>query len=491
MRRHHWSAPVLAMLVALASSRDVIAQSAPFDDEPASRVRLAAEAQPTEPYPNAGLIDDDPGPATYNPYDFYPPGGYNPAYPPPMMNAPIGPSSIPPGGSLPWPTISPFDNQFDQHKNVGGLWKNDFNNRGIQYNFSASYLYAKFRRPNDRLVGSPNPNIPDYNIDAPELFSPVTMNETFRFPAKTSGMDLRWGYTNPDDSGLELRGLWLTNVTSNYKQGSGHGDINNSSVIGDTNGIPWFDGSATFGAVAAYDILFKLQYDQQAAGVSLNFIETPWLKGKYYKVQPMLGVRYLFVGEKFTFHGTDSNLVYVVQDGGTAEPGTVGPNPNGIGPYSAYFRSEVQSHLIGPEVGLQYDLGGKKFKLWGQTRVGLMGNIELASLQGRNLGDGFTIDFSQINTFFQQNQNTGHVSPLFEQSFFAETPIFQLIPYVNRWDFMKGATLRLGYSFLAAGDISRPESNIIYRGWPLVSELKVERSVWYTSNFSFGVNWAY
>jgi hypothetical protein len=476
---------VLTLLAAIAGGRDAYGQYADGDED-TGRIRLAAQAQPN-PYEYGGYrVPDEYGPPQYDPYEGagYPPGMSGPGY-----NSPIDAQNMPPGAQ-PWPGISPFmEGQFNQHRNTKGLWFEDSNSRGIRYHFSMSYARGKLKRPDDELVGFGDPNIPPVTPLLPDGFAPNTTNERFRSDPKTGGIDMRWGYENPDDSGFGLRALWLTDVKTKSSKGTGAGDFNTPEFLFDNGGITFRDGGVGF--TQGYDRLFNLTYNQQMVQTAFDFNRTPWMKGEFYSVAPMWGARYLFVNEKFAFYGSESNLTYLYTANGPITVGTQGPNPNGIPAFDAFFRSEVESHMFGPHLGLKYDLGGEYLKIGGYSQGALLGNIENLSLKGRNLGDGFVTDFRFIDTFFAQKIRNSHVSPLFEQHFYAEAPLFRLVPYLNKWNILKEAKVKAGYTFIAVGEVSRPETNIIYNGFPLVPELQTQRSDWHTSVYSIGVDWMY
>lgn len=476
---------VLTLLAAIAGGRNAYAQYADGDED-TGRIRLAAQAQPNPYEYGAYRVPDEYGPPQFDPYAGagYPPGMSGPGY-----NSPIDAQNMPPGAQ-PWPGISPFmEGQFNQHRNDRGLWFEDSNSRGIQYHFSMSYARGKFKKPNDELVGAGDPNIPPVTLLQPDGFAPDDMGERFRFDARTGGIDLRWGYENPDDSGFGIRALWLQESKSKSSSGTGAGDFFTPEFLFDNGGITFNDGAG--GVTQGYDRLYNLTYNQQMAQGAFDFVRTPWMKGEFYSIAPMFGARYMFVNEKFAFYGSESNLTYFYTSNGPITVGTQGPNPNGIPAFDAFFRSEVETHLFGPHLGLQYHLGGDYLKLGGYTQGALLGNIENLSLKGRNLGDGFNNDFRFVDTFFSQKIRNSHVSPLFEQYFYAEAPLFRLVPYLNKWNILKEAKVKVAATYFAVGEVSRPESNIIYNGFPLVPELKTERSKWAASVYSFGVDWKY
>jgi hypothetical protein len=505
MRRQHWSAPVLSVLLCLASGASLFAQGpAPGAGD---EHRLAyAEAFPREPRYDAGgpYVDPDGDPwGQPPPYPYPAPQGLafgQQGYVPTHHQVSVGPV----GGAsyqpqmLPYPEISPFaEEQFNQHIVEDGLWMNDSNSRGRQYFFTLQGMYARMRKPGRRPVAfndDPTLLIPPVLPGQPEFFQPVKLGETaFRHDLKSEGAIAKFGFWNPDDSALVIEGFWITDVSETYEKGGGNELVPGS--LRDTHGIPLDDGA--FGVTVPFDKYFGLTYSQEAFGLSADWYHTPWLNGDAYDVRLLTGFRYLHIQEKFGFVGADSALTYVVGPDGFVIPGTVGANPAGNPPYESYFDSRVYSHLFGPEIGLQYDLGGERLKLGGHTKIALAANLEKNLLSGDNIGDGFGRGFGGNginNPFpehnpFKQRDDTSHVSSIFEQNFFIEANVFGYIPYLRKWQILEEAKVRVDYTFLYASEISRPENNIIYRGLPLYPELKISRSQWHMNNWNFGIIW--
>ena len=159
------------------------------------------------------------------------------------------------------------------------------------------------------------------------------------------------------------------------------------------------------------------------------------------------------------------------------------------------------SDLIGPEVGFRYDLGGAKFKLWGQTKLALTANTERLYLNGNNIGMVTRQpDFIEPtegdptpNRFNDRDRHT-HVSEVIEQSFFAEAPVFAKIPVLRRSRLLSEANFRFGYTMLFVGHVARPSGSINWAGNPsegLFPTIDVNRSSFWTQNFSFSLNWSY
>jgi len=309
-------------------------------------------------------------------------------------------------------------------------------------------------------------------------------------------------------------------------------------------GLPLDDGS-TFGVTSPYDLEFRLTSKSRTYGMSVNWILAPSFRTKKFMVRPLVGIRYLRLNESFHFYGQDSGLSYdnledldeafngdiklhsppnmfdedrdgivdnaaVVEEGGGGGGGGGGDsdeyrfiiyNDPTMYPMTATLNNVLRSSLIGPEIGLRYDLGGAKFKLWGQTKIALAANTEKMRLSGNNIGmvtrqTDFLVatpDDPQPNRFSDRDQHT-HVSEIIEQSFFAEAPVFARIPYLRRSRLLSEANFRFGYTLLFVGHVARPYGSIKWGGNPskgLFPTIDVARTSFWTENFSFSLNWTY
>ena len=313
-------------------------------------------------------------------------------------------------------------------------------------------------------------------------------------------------------------------------------------------GLPVANGE--FGGVTIpYDIRFDLRFSSEVLGTSLDFVMTPIVKTKGFMLRPVIGARYMYVDENLNFHGEDSGALYdgttpagdpvadlklqSIPDGvdddddGIVDNGTideqvafdidsialVGTDTDFSSIINTTVNSRAQSHLAGPEIGLRYDLGGSGLKLTGHSKVGLMMNREKLSLDGNNVGMGTrieegtyispiaggtrselfspTVDDPDANAFADQKAVT-HVSPMFEQAFNAQIPIFEMVPVLNRMRAFDNAKLNLGYSITFIGELASTNNSILWQGNPqggLFPEIDIDRKSFYTSNWSFGLQW--
>ena len=128
MRKKRWIAPVWGMLATAAFGQAASAQApgSPLDG----------------PFPPAG------------PPTVPPPGQYagNPTYTPIAPDA-ASPAGYPPGGMRPWPTISPYENAFDQTYNQDGIWFREMLGQNRKYKLNVDFISGKFRQPGNVIVG--------------------------------------------------------------------------------------------------------------------------------------------------------------------------------------------------------------------------------------------------------------------------------------------------------------------------------------------------
>ena len=170
-------------------------------------------------------------------------------------------------------------------------------------------------------------------------------------------------------------------------------------------------------------------------------------------------------------------------------------------PLTSTLSNVSRSDLIGPEIGLRYDLGGEKFKLWGQTKLAVAANSERMRLKGNNIGlvtrqadfNTPTPEDPQPNRFSDSERHS-HVSEIIEQSLFAEAPLFAHIPILRRSTILSEARFRFGYTVLFVGHVARPFGSIYWAGNPsqgLYPSIDTKRTSFWTENYSFSINWTY
>jgi hypothetical protein len=329
-------------------------------------------------------------------------------------------------------------------------------------------------------------------------------------------------------------------------------------------GLPVGDGTPR-GQTIPYDIYFDVRTTSAQIGTKLDYYFTPFLERKWLTVNAMAGVEYLNIRESLSFLGIDSGLLYGASTSSSTTASVVNAIPerdfkaqslpNGIDdnhdgiidnaivpepspastsgslvlsaptPFAllpATIDIETDTNLVGPTAGLHYVIGGNSFRLIGETKFGLMANLETISLSGNNIGsttrvNGNPVTFpaelsgsrgplqaeQQQDLFipspqdpnpnaFESSQTHSHISPLIEQSIIAEAPLFQFIPILGKmWPFHT-ANLRAGYTFIWVGDVITTNQSVDYEGDPMAGlkpRIQVDHQSWWTENWSVGASW--
>ena len=300
------------------------------------------------------------------------------------------------------------------------------------------------------------------------------------------------------------------------------------------------DGTFIGGLTAPYDLGFSYKVEVQQYSAGMNWRTQPIVKTNYLQISPVFAVRYLNHREEFGFVGMDSGLIYdnlgptdpifpdvklhslpsgfdedgdgiidnavAIEDdqqgggGGATMSRVLGINNFAtIYPVTSYVNARVHSHLIGPEVGLNYRLGGEKFRITGSTQFALLANLERIRLEGDNIFVTTrestsllpTPEDGRPNRFRDSDEHT-HVSPLIEQSIYLEGPVLQYIPIIRRSPLFKNADFRAGYTFTWITEVARPQNSIIWKGNPsqdIFPEIKIHRTTYTMNTWSFGVTW--
>ncbi|GAB4144042.1 MAG: hypothetical protein Tsb009_15510 [Planctomycetaceae bacterium] len=372
-------------------------------------------------------------------------------------------NGVPPG-MLPYPAISPFDHRYSEHSIENGLWMHDSNNRPRKYYGGVSAVLFRLRKPEQALFGDPAfravATNPPYTIGTAN-----GSDHVFDKNFKTEGIRIHWGFIDADNTGLEATAWWATDVTQQFKLGQDidPGDPGTAIVA---PSIPVANGGA--GDSLDFDRLFRIRYVQEAVSTHADRLFAPWWKSNNILVRPMGGVRYMYLREGMHFSGINGG-----------PPVTV-----------SALNTNIRSHLVGPQLGLQGVIGGKSFRIISGTRVIIFANIEKLRMEGDNFGSAAIVAAGAVNSFSQTITNA-HVSPAFEQTIHMEANVLQFVPYLNTFAIMRNATFRAGFTFFNVAEVARPSRSVRYRGLPQLPELKADRSKWSFISWDFGVNFVY
>lgn len=532
-----------------------------------------------------------------------------------MGGGPVGDYAgmAPPGGAYPsyyqpYPSISPYEHEFNQIANRGGIWELESENRmslPSRWKFRTEYVQMKAERGRN-LIGNPNApsyreqiapileadgNLDDY-VDALRgtnngvgfnLYDPVSAKELDR--PELQGLRLTLESENSDGSGMEFWGFWAQerdnefDARENVDPSRGNQQAFVELLIQDQTlqtpvnapanfpdpieilqanllnlrGIPLNDGTITTlsdgttfgGASAVYDLAFQIRTDIEMYGTGLRWKAMPLYKTSSLNIRPSAGVRYTAVRDLFGFYGRESGFLYdgqtaanqpslpdvkihslpngfdddgdgIVDNAGFIEDQLGGGGGGGGGqtatfnglidplfyPVTSILDNEIESHLAGPEIGLNYDFGSSGgFRLGGSTNFGLLMNYQRIELSGDNIfvttRQSDLIIPSETNATpndFRTTETHTSVSPMIEQMLYAEGPLFQYIPMLRRSKILRNANFRAAYTLTMIAEMTRASDSIIWQGNPsqgIFPGIQTSRSTFRTSSYDFGVTWSW
>lgn len=360
------------------------------------------------------------------------------------------------------------------------------------------------------------------------------------------GVRANFGWWNPDGSGFMAQGFWQDVARSNFTLGYLPAqwesylimDVNNPNNVNNnflTHLQPWFglplpgqdrDRDGLNGVVVPYDMYVQFQFRTNTFGGSLDWYFTPIYDRDYFKIRPVAGARYLMVNEAFSFRAADSGMGYSLEPNEDITSGGGGSSssqpvnfilqinqlqggfalPN---PIESYLLSKTQNQFAGPEVGLRFDFGGERAKVWLQSKFGLMAYYNTRQVSGFNIGDHFNVLLTdpdvngdgipdnptraagKTGTSFDNSKSTTTIAPMFEQGVFFQAPILKYVPLVNKMSVFENAEFQAGYSIILLGNVYRAVNDINWQQYPNFPTPGNGRSLFFTSNWSLGVQWTY
>ena len=434
---------------------------------------------------------------------FVPGGGFNPGGYDPGGYGPGGfnPGGFDPGMTAPnaWPETSPYSQYPRQETfNSGGLWQyNASNDTKVKRFLTTEYLYGSGLKPGNHYIGSINNHAVDFLLGSPngpfqqqttELFGNVFHN----------GYKSTAGFENSDGSGLTVSGFILFQNSVDNDLVSPHAIAGQPGTLLPMWGIT-VDEPNGIATSLPFDTRFFQKYQQEVIGADADFYLAPFFSRETFKLKVVYGAKYLRIHEDFYVQGDNSGLGYAVSAGSN---GITAPTIfQGIFPYSTVFQSSTTNNLVGPQLGLRYDLGGDKFKIWGQSKIAVAADVEKMIVAGSNVG-AYVQSPSQTTlvpgqqflaapplSVRHQITNT-HISPIFDTSINVDFPGFSWIPYVNQWSVFKCATMRVGFNYVFVGEVARPANIINYN--ILNPTINPSSRTWFEySAVNFAVNWKF
>ena len=146
--------------------------------------------------------------------------------------------------------------------------------------------------------------------------------------------------------------------------------------------------------------------------------------------------------------------------------------------------------------------------VWGQTNVGLLADYQKQTVSGFGAGEiifngapalqtggtavsVFPTTVADVNSAFRNQRTHTHLSGLFESSLFAEAPIFEVIPFLNKIDFLRSAVFRTGYTYTLIGQVARPGNSIVWNGYPKIPQVQTVYKNWIMGQWTFALEWRF
>jgi hypothetical protein len=230
----------------------------------------------------------------------------------------------------------------------------------------------------------------------------------------------------------------------------------------------------------------------------------------WFRMRPLYGARYNFIKEQFNFTGKDNGFAFAYdfdgdiwdQSANTVNNTVVNNNlvpltvtapffQTQLFPYETSVTSKVHSHLYGPQIGFDASVGGEYLMLTGITKAGVVANTEKLTLDTSGFGTQEAL--TGIRTFRSDAKTHTRVAPFIELTANADINVFPIIPYVNRWNWLKNARVQAGYTTFVVGNLQRPLDQIVWRsdgsGGAYIKERG--RDAWYTQYWNLGVHWTF
>lgn len=337
----------------------------------------------------------------------------------------------------------------------------------------------------------------------------------------SNGVRLRYGAMHEDGTGWSASGFWANETPMQFSRGLDNVNgipitqliaINNPAIMFVRNGgLPLIYSDDLFGGdhvpgylgeTQKYDLLYRLKYDTTGAGAELNHYTGLMHKGENTRVTSFVGARYFLLNENFSFHGIDSGLGYEFE----LDPEDeffLRPDPGSIlfdhPLMHSRLNSNVESHMAGAQGGFRVDIGHHgAFHVWTQTTGGLLANYESLEITGDNIGVAGQLErfdmhdgVQFLDNSFRDKERHTHVSPLFEQSIFADIRLKHVMPFLKKSYLLEEAQFRVGYTFTWIGYISRPGSSINWQGFPRFPSVKVNRENFTMNQMTLGLTFPY
>ena len=196
-----------------------------------------------------------------------------------------------------------------------------------------------------------------------------------------------------------------------------------------------------------------VEYDNFAWGAEAQFYTTPLISRDFNMLRAIYGVRYFYVTEEMTLSLFDT---------------VIG---------STVVQSDTRANMVGPELGLRWDLGGEKFKIYTVGKIGALGNFQRLDLVYNNWS-GNTDHLREYHA---------NVVPMLDLGIYSEFPLFRHLPIFKKIPHVRDGIFRFGWNYTGLFFMARPAEDIRYElAHP---RLKINRTTFDIRQFHFGIDW--
>jgi hypothetical protein len=387
---------------------------------------------------------------------------------------PHDPSGYPPTLNG-WPVVSPYENTLQQTRFEDGLWMEEWRDNVKQWQFGIDQIFWRMRRPGYQRIGFPIPltyasfttatgggaatgDPADANISRLKDTGGISDDLI------AGGLRPYWGFTNADDSGFQLSGFYTgekeERTTLQLGAAPAPGLVRRPPTSATTTTdlryieVPLVNElTGQVSSILFFNREGVVTYDSQSWGAEAQYFATPFRGRGPNKMRASYGLRYLGVREGLEIDLDDSL--------------------NGL----TIVESSVHSEMVGPEMGLRWDIGGKNLRISTFGKVGALVNTQLIKINSSNYA-GRAEDLSEQHT---------KLSPMLDIGLDATFPLLQRLPLVNRLPGLRDGLFHVGYSYTTIWIMQRPASSITWADpMPLIDD---DPQRWHVHGWNIGLDW--
>ena len=336
----------------------------------------------------------------------------------------------------------------------------------IGFFFSFERLYWSLAAPEMAYVGSEGP-FPPSVFGSPFPNGPGIDN---RFLGASAAWGNRWelGYIDTDDYG------WLVSVLDHISQGQYRVDQTPAFFFGDPGGALTgsIDGLFPLGELPYVFDEFRMKNLLQMNGVEISrFYRARRLhNGAYFEL--LYGVRWLQINDTF----------WVIGDGnGTNREGIFDETFSSNMLDASQWSMRALNNLVGPQIGVRFFHERQRWVTSLSARFLAAANFQNLHLKA-NFGSNIGANLSGT-TIFTNFRGLGVDTHMYTTTF---SPVGELRVDVA-YNVTKSVGLKVGYTGMVVGNISRASNSINYDALNLVGINLNDNQIFFANGLTFGV----